>query len=95
MITACLGRSRLQRPGGNLSSTNLGTYGQIGVGIAGQVVNTGWLGYIRADYRDGDNIEGYSVNGGIRYQFTPTWSPPKPMYAKAPVLKAPAARGGL
>jgi opacity protein-like surface antigen len=79
------------QPSGNISSSNIGTYGQVGVGISGQVANTGLLGYIRADYRDGDNIHGYSVNGGIRYQFTPDMISPKPMYAKAPVLKAPAA----
>ena len=56
---------------GNVSSTTLGTYGQIGVGVSAQIVNTGWLGYIRGDYRNGDNIHGYSANGGIRYQFTP------------------------
>jgi hypothetical protein len=39
--------------------------------MAGQLLNTGWLGYARVDFRTGDNIEGVSVNGGIRYQFTP------------------------
>jgi outer membrane autotransporter protein len=78
-------------PSGLISTSNIGTYGQIGVGVSGQIVNTGWLGYVRADYRDGDNLHGYSVNGGIRYQFTPDILSPKPMYAKAPVLKAPAA----
>jgi outer membrane autotransporter protein len=75
---------------GNVSSTNIGTYGQVGVGLAGQIVNTGWLGYLRADYRHGDNIDGYSLNGGIRYQFTPEMLSAKPLYAKAPALKAPA-----
>ncbi len=76
---------------GNVSATGIGTYGQIGVGVAGQIVNTGWLGYIRGDYRYGDNIDGYSINGGIRYQFTPEMLSPKPLYAKAPALKAPVA----
>lgn len=73
---------------GNISSTNIGTYGQFGIGVAGQVANTGLLGYIRGDYRTGDNIEGYSVNGGLRYQFTPD-AISAPMYtkaAKAPVM---------
>jgi opacity protein-like surface antigen len=78
-------------PAGLVSTSNIGTYGQIGVGVSGQIVNTGWLGYVRGDYRAGDNIEGYSVNAGLRYQFTPDMLSPKPMYAKAPVLKAPAA----
>ena len=89
LVTAALGIPG--QPSGNLSSTNIGTYGQVGVGISGQIVNTGWLGYVRGDYRAGDNIHGYSLNGGIRYQFTPDMLSPKPMYAKAPVLKAPAA----
>lgn len=48
-----------------------GTFGHIGVGLAGVLVDTGWLGYVRGDYRFGDNIEGFSVNAGLRYQFTP------------------------
>jgi opacity protein-like surface antigen len=76
-------------PSGLISSTNIGTYGQIGLGVSAQVVNTGWLGYIRGDFRDGDNIQGFSVNGGLRYQFTPDIGAPA-MYTKAPVLKAPA-----
>jgi opacity protein-like surface antigen len=86
-VTQALGIGGL--PSGSVSSTNIGTYGQIGVGISGQIVNTGWLGYVRADYRDGDNIHGYSLNGGIRYQFTPEMIA-GPMYTKAPALKAPA-----
>ena len=34
-----------------VSTSNIGTYGQIGVGVSGQIVNTGWLGYVRGDYR--------------------------------------------
>jgi opacity protein-like surface antigen len=69
----------------NLSTTRVGTYGQFALGIAGQIINTGWLGYIRADYRTGENIEGWSLNGGIRYQFTPD-----PVVARAGgIYKAP------
>lgn len=89
LVTQTLGVPGL--PSGLVSSSNIGTYGQVGLGISGQIVNTGFLGYLRADYRDGDNIHGYSVNGGIRYQFTPDMLAPTRMYAKAPVLKAPAA----
>jgi opacity protein-like surface antigen len=49
-----------------------GTFGHIGVGLAGVLLDTGWLGYIRGDYRFGENIEGISVNAGLRYQFTPS-----------------------
>ncbi len=67
------------------STTTLGTYGQFAVGVAGQVLNTGWLGYVRADYRTGDKIDGYSLNGGIRYQFSPE-KIAAPLYGK---VKAP------
>ena len=36
------------------SSTRVGTYGQYALGLAGAVLNTGWVGYIRADYRHGE-----------------------------------------
>jgi opacity protein-like surface antigen len=75
-----------------VSSGGLGTYGQFGLGIAAQDVSTGWVGYLRGDYRTGDNIEGWSVNSGFRYQFVPdsavrgSASP----IVKAPIYKAPA-----
>jgi hypothetical protein len=53
------------------STSRVGTFGQYSLGIAGQVTNTGWLGYARADFRKGENIEGVSFNGGLRYQFSP------------------------
>jgi opacity protein-like surface antigen len=55
----------------NLSSTRIGTFGQYSVGFAANVLDTGWLGYARVDYRNGANIEGLSVNAGLRYQFAP------------------------
>ena len=55
----------------HLTSSRVGTYGQFALGMAALVPNTGWLGYVRGDYRTGDNIEGWSLNGGLRYQFTP------------------------
>lgn len=65
-----------------VSDTNLGTYGQFGLGVAAQVVNTGWLSYLHVDYRPGEYIEGWSVNGGLRYQYLPDpmasrWQPVK------------------
>ena len=53
----------------DLTTSRIGTYGQFGVGIAGQIIDTGWLGYARFDYRTGENIEGYSLNAGLRYQW--------------------------
>ncbi|MCC8936317.1 autotransporter domain-containing protein [Bradyrhizobium sp. Arg68] len=56
---------------GQASTSRVGTYGQYSLGLAGQVVNTGWLGFVRVDYRNGENIEGWTGNAGLRYQFTP------------------------
>jgi opacity protein-like surface antigen len=53
------------------SPGGIGTYGQFALGTAAILGNTGWLGYGRVDYRIGDNVEGWSVNAGLRYQFTP------------------------
>jgi len=57
--------------GGNLSATNIGNYGQFGLGLVAIIPNTGWLAYVRADYRTGDHIDGFTMNGGIRYQLNP------------------------
>jgi opacity protein-like surface antigen len=76
----------------SVSTASLGTYGQFGLGVAAQFVNTGWVSYLRGDYRTGDNIEGWSLNGGLRYQFVPDPARERgPMIAKAPIRKAPAA----
>lgn len=52
-----------------LSVTRIGTFGQVGVGVSGQVLKTGFLGFLRGDYRFSSTIEGYAVVGGLRYQF--------------------------
>lgn len=72
----------------NLSSSRIETYGQFALGIAGQIVGTGLLGYARVDYRVGEDIEGWNINAGLRYQFTPE-GVVAPMVTKGPVLKAP------
>ena len=56
---------------GNVSSTNIGDYGQFGLGVVAILPNTGWLAYVRGDYRTGDHIDGWSMNGGLRYQLNP------------------------
>jgi hypothetical protein len=53
----------------NIDTTRVGTYGQFGLGVTGELSGSGWLGYVRADYRTGDNIEGWDFTGGIRYRF--------------------------
>jgi opacity protein-like surface antigen len=65
------GFSSLPTLSSTVSSGGLGTYGQFGLGFAAQDVSTGWVGYLRGDYRTGEAIEGWSVNGGVRYQFVP------------------------
>lgn len=53
------------------STSRVGTYGQYSLGVAAQLVGTGFLGFARVDYREGSNIQGWTGNAGIRYQFTP------------------------
>lgn len=55
----------------------VGTYGQYALGTAAVLGNSGWLGYVRGDYRQGDHIEGWSVTGGLRWQFNPVNAPLK------------------
>jgi opacity protein-like surface antigen len=74
-----------------VSIGGFGTYGQFGLGVAARVVDTGWVTYLRGDYRTGDNIEGWSINGGLRYTFGPDPAIGGPVFAKAPTYKAPAA----
>jgi hypothetical protein len=52
-----------------LTVTRIGTFGQLGLGVSGQVVQTGLLGFVRGDWRFGQNLSGYAVVGGLRYQF--------------------------
>jgi opacity protein-like surface antigen len=67
------------------STSRIGTYGQYSLGVAGQIVNTGWLGFVRVDYRDGSHINGWTGNAGIRYQFTPEMvASVMPVKVKAP-----------
>jgi len=73
-----------------ITAPNIGTYGQYSLGVNGQVANTGWLGYVRVDYRNGDHIDGWSGTGGIRYQFNPPSDTAAAGLYKAPV-KAPVA----
>jgi opacity protein-like surface antigen len=67
------------------STTNIGTFGQYSLGTSASVPGTGWLGFVRVDFRDGNKLEGWSGTGGIRYQFTPEAAPkPMPIKTKAP-----------
>ena len=53
----------------NTSTSRIGTFTQLGIGTATVFGNSGWLAYGRADYRTGENVEGYSVNAGVRYHW--------------------------
>jgi opacity protein-like surface antigen len=72
-----------------VATSGLGTYGQFGLGVLTTLVNTAWMGYLRGDYRTGNNIEGWSINGGLRYQLVPDPVAGAPSVAKAPIYKAP------
>src|SRR5215813_13581841 len=85
-----IGIANLPPLSSTVSVASVGTYGQFALGFSAQIVNTGWLGYLRGDYRTGDNIEGWSVNGGLRYQFVPDPMGRGAVIAKAPIFKAPA-----
>jgi opacity protein-like surface antigen len=73
-----------------VTTSRVGTYGQFSAGVAGQVLNTGWVGFVRGDYRTGDNIDGWTANAGVRYNFLPEALPP-PMIVKGPAPALPVA----
>jgi opacity protein-like surface antigen len=73
-----------------VSVSSVGTYGQFGLGLAAQALDGSWASFLRADYRKGDNIEGWGLNGGFRYQFVPE----RTVIAKAPVYKSPVRETG-
>ncbi len=56
-------------PNSPITVDRVGTFGQVGLGISGQIINTGLLGYVRGDVRFGDKIDGKALNAGVRYQF--------------------------
>jgi outer membrane autotransporter protein len=73
----------------SFNQSSIGTFGQYSVGISGQVIGTGWLGFARVDYRDGPNLNGWDGVAGLRYQYTPEQVASMPV--KAPAYKAPVA----
>jgi hypothetical protein len=52
-----------------ISTTRVGTFGQVGLGVSGQVLHTGFVGFVRGDVRFGENIDGLAVVGDARYTF--------------------------
>jgi opacity protein-like surface antigen len=77
------------------SGTNIGTYGQYSLGVSSAIGNTGWIGFVRADYRNGPNLSGWDGTGGIRYQFTPGEVAPNSMPVKAPPARNAVTWDGL
>jgi hypothetical protein len=53
----------------NTETSRIGTYYQAGLGFSVSMGDTGWLGYARADYKTGENVDALGVNAGIRYQW--------------------------
>lgn len=76
-----------------VTTKRIGTYGQFSGGIAGQLLNTGWLGYVRGDYRTGERVEGWGISGGLRYQFTPQGLAGGPVIKGADASLLPALDG--
>jgi hypothetical protein len=54
-----------------LTVSRVGTFYQAGLGMSAQLLNTGFVGFARGDIRWGDNLDGMSVVGGLRYTFGP------------------------
>jgi opacity protein-like surface antigen len=73
---------------GTAETSRVGAYGQFSLGLAGRMIDTGWVGFVRADYRVGNNIEGWSGNAGLRYNFMPEKAIATKMVTKSPVLAA-------
>jgi hypothetical protein len=50
-----------------LTTSRVGTFGQFSLGLASQVLDGGPLSYFRVDYRKGENVEGWALSGGLRW----------------------------
>jgi hypothetical protein len=58
-------------PAFDLATTRVGTFYQTSLGLSFQSQTSGLLGFVRADWRFGDNLHGGGIVGGIRYTFGP------------------------
>ncbi len=52
-----------------LAVTRVGTFYQGTGGLTFQVLNTGFLGFFKGDIRWGDNLSGWTAQGGARCTF--------------------------
>ena len=53
-----------------VSTTRVGTFGQVGFGVSGQILQTGFVGFVRGDVRFGERLEGGAFVTGARYSFS-------------------------
>ena len=53
----------------DVQTDRVGTFGQVGAGLQFRLLNTPFVGFIRADARFGSKIEGKALNAGLRMQF--------------------------
>lgn len=79
---------------GRVNTYRIGTYGQFSGGVAGQILNTGWLGFVRGDYRTGERVDGWGISGGFRYQFNPDVAA-RPLISKDGPALLPAIEGPI
>ncbi|MGL5733955.1 MAG: autotransporter outer membrane beta-barrel domain-containing protein, partial [Beijerinckiaceae bacterium] len=52
-----------------VSTSRVGTFGQVGAGLQFKVLDSPVLGFVRADMRFGKDINGKAINAGLRLQF--------------------------
>lgn len=52
-----------------ISVSRVGAFAQFGLGVSAQIIDTGWIGFVRGDYRTGDKLSGAALNGGVSYRF--------------------------
>ena len=53
----------------SITGTSVGTFGQFTAGLAAQVPKLNLTSYIRADFREGEDIHGWGLTAGMRYSF--------------------------
>ncbi len=52
-----------------ISTSRVGTFGQAGLGLNGELLGKNLLGTVKADFDFGDRVNGESVTAQLRYQF--------------------------
>jgi outer membrane autotransporter protein len=52
-----------------LATTRIGTFGQLGLGLTIAIPESGIVGFVRGDFRFGENVSASAVVGGVRATF--------------------------